>query len=94
MTRALVSLVVLVSLAPSLALAQDATTARDVTTPYPTLEALSIEWAIDGDDDADGRVTVRYREVGGSYRAGLPLFRVPAGSNEGFTWANRHAGSL
>jgi cysteine-rich repeat protein len=94
MTRVLVSLVVLFSLTPSLALAQDATTARDVTTPYPTLEAISIEWAIDGDDDADGRVTVRYREVGGSYRVGLPLFRVPAGSNEGFSWTNRHVGSL
>ncbi len=80
---------------PSAARAQDATTPGDVTTPHPTLEHVSIEWAIDGDADEDGRVTVRFREEGaGAWREGLPLVRVPAGSNEGHSWANRHAGSL
>lgn len=91
------SLVILLGalLAPGLAHAQDATTAGEVTTPHPTLEHISIEWAIDGDDDEDGVVAVRFREEGSSaWRDGLPLVRVPAGSNEGFAWGNRHAGSL
>jgi MYXO-CTERM domain-containing protein len=82
------------ALAP-LAAAQDATTAGAVTTPHPTLEHLSIEWAIDGDADEDGVVRVRFREQGASaWRDGMPLLRVPGGSNEGVSWANRHAGSL
>ncbi len=77
------------------AAAQAATTAGAVTTPNPTLEHVSIEWAITGDDDADGQVAVRFREQGATaWRDGLSLFRVPAGSNEGFSWNNRHAGSL
>ena len=81
--------------APSLAAAQNATTAGAVTTPHPTLEHLSVEWAIDGDADEDGVVAVRFREEGTSaWRDGMPLLRVPGGSNEGFTWANRHVGSV
>jgi len=75
--------------------AQDATVPGEVTVPHPTLENLSVEWAITGDADLDGVVTVRYREVGaGAFRTGLSLFRVPAGSNEGFSWSNRHSGSV
>ena len=29
-----------------------------------------------------------------TYRTGLPLRRIPAGSAEGFSWVNKHAGSL
>lgn len=80
---------------PTVAQAQNATTPGAITTPHPTLEHVSIEWAISGDDDGDGVVTVRFREEGSStWRVGHPLVRVPAGSNEGFSWANRHAGSL
>jgi cysteine-rich repeat protein len=80
---------------PAFALAADHTVSGEVTTPYPTLENLSIEWAITGDDDADGTVTVRFRQQGTTaWRDGLPLRRVPAGSNEGFSWTNKHAGSL
>jgi hypothetical protein len=50
--------------------AQDATAAGAVTAPYPTLQNVSIEWAITGDDDADGVVTVRYRR---QRSAALPL---------------------
>lgn len=86
-----VSLVLLASRAS----AQDATTPGVLTTPHPTLEHLSIEWAIDGDDDEDGAVSVRFRAAGTeAWRDAQPLFRVPAGSNAGHTWANRHAGSL
>jgi len=80
---------------PASALAADHTVAGEVTTPYPTLENLSIEWVITGDDDADGVVTVRFRQQGTSaWRDGLPLRRVPAGSSQGFAWSNKHAGSL
>jgi MYXO-CTERM domain-containing protein len=93
MTRALV--VALALSFATTAAAQDATTAGAVTTPHPTLEHISIDWAIEGDDDEDGVVTVRFREQGsGTWRVGHPLFRVPAGSNEGFSWTNRHSGSL
>lgn len=80
---------------PSIAFAQNATTPGAITTPHPTLEHISLEWSIDGDVDLDGQVTVRFREEGAStWREGLPLMRVPAGSNGSFSWANRHAGSL
>ncbi|MCK6592234.1 MAG: hypothetical protein L6Q76_32165, partial [Polyangiaceae bacterium] len=48
-----------------------------------------------GDDDADGVVAVRYRKQGdASFRDALPLLRVPAGTNQGLAWSNRHAGSI
>ncbi|RYD16984.1 MAG: right-handed parallel beta-helix repeat-containing protein [Lysobacteraceae bacterium] len=69
--------------------------AGEVTTPYPTFRHLSIEWAIDGDDDLDGVVSMRFRRVGDSaWRDGMPLRRTPAGGYGGFTWGNRHSGSL
>ena len=77
------------------ALADDATVAGDVTTPYPTLLNASIEWAITGDDNANGVVTVRYKKASDAdFRDGLPLFRIPGGTNQGGAWANKHAGSL
>src|SRR5512137_1758910 len=85
------------------AFAQNATTPGAVTTPYPTTQAIAIEWAITGDANNDGVVTVRYREAGASptvVKNGLPLIRVPAGSNDtgdfgsGNPWSNKHAGSL
>lgn len=88
----------LVSVTPFLfarvAAAADASVPGAITAPHPTLENLSLEWAIEGDDDADGVVAVRVREVGGVYRQAAPLRRVPAGSNQGFSWKNRHAGSV
>lgn len=87
--------IALSSLVASPALAQVATTAGAATSPHPTLENLSIVWPISGDDDEDGVVTVRYRAMGeASFREGLPLRRIPAGSNEGFDWPNQHAGSV
>ncbi len=81
--------------APALAVAADSTAPGEVSAPFPTLHAISIEWLIDGDDDGDATVTVRYRRQGEStYRDGLPLFRVPAGTGQGFSWQNRFAGSI
>ena len=82
-------------LLPLAASAADPTVAGLVTTPYPTFENLSLEWAITGDDDLDGVVTVRYRKQGATtWRTGLPLQRVPAGTAETFSWANKHSGSV
>jgi cysteine-rich repeat protein len=82
-------------LAPLSASAQDASVPGTPSAPHPTLEHLSIVWPVDGDADLDGVVTVRYRAVGeAAYRQGLPLFRVPAGTNEGFAWPSTHSGSL
>jgi len=73
------------------------TVAGAVSTPYPTVEHISIEWEIDGDNDEDGVVSVRYREVGtNSWQREMNLIRVPAGSTSpfNFSWTNKHSGSL
>ncbi len=86
------------------ALAQNATTPGAITTPYPTSQGIAIEWAITGDANANGVVTVRYRPNGAAttgWKTGMALVRVPAGTNTsgtfgsgGGTWSNKHAGSL
>jgi len=70
------------------------TTPGDASLPSPTLEHLTVEWLIDGDSNENGTVTVRWRESGGSWHEGTPLRRVPAGTVEGFAWANKHAGTV
>jgi len=72
----------------------EATTPGEATLPYPTLRHISVEWMIEGDSDLDGVVSVRYRAAGAAWHGGFPLRRVPAGSAEGFSWANKHSGSL
>ncbi len=75
--------------------ASDATVPGTISAPNPTTCGIALVWPFSGDDDGDGRVTVRYRPVGGTYAAGMPLFRVPAGStSDGVGWTSRHAGSL
>ncbi|MBL7698939.1 MAG: CocE/NonD family hydrolase [Chitinophagaceae bacterium] len=88
--------------------AQKATVAGELTSPYPTLENLSLEWPITGDDNLNGSVKIEYREKGSSeWLEGMPLRRVPADSNKlstnlgrtppgywGFRWINKHAGSI
>jgi hypothetical protein len=84
-----------VSILSSPAAAQNSTTPGEVSVPYPTLRNLAVEWAISGDDNLNGVVTVRYRQAGsGAWHQALPLKRIPAGSNEGFSWTNRHSGSI
>jgi hypothetical protein len=36
--------------------AADATTAGQATSTYPTFQNVSIEWPVEGDDDADEKV--------------------------------------
>src|SRR5687767_13752461 len=58
----------------------EATVPGAASLPSPTLRHLTLEWLIDGDTDLDGVVSVRYREVGGEWRLGLPLRRIPGGT--------------
>lgn len=73
----------------------NATTPGEPTLPSPTIHYLTILWPITGDADLDATVTVRFRTANsGTWRQGMPLFRVPAGGTQGFTWQDRFAGSL
>jgi hypothetical protein len=73
----------------------DGTVIGAVSSPYPTQRGISLEWAIGGDANTNGRVVVRYRKQGAAtWIEGMPLRRVPADANEGFSWKNRHSGSL
>jgi len=75
--------------------AQERTIPGAITTPFPTLKNLAIEWEIQGDDNLNGRVEVAYRVSGTKdWEEGMSLFRVPAGENIGFTWNNKHSGSI
>jgi hypothetical protein len=85
------------TLLPGSLFGADATVPVLLSFPNPTIENISALWLIDGDDDNDGVVTVRFRETGdASWQTGMPLQRVPAGTNptNGWTWPNRHAGSV
>ena len=76
-------------------LAQNSTTPGEITSPFPTVRNLAVEWKIQGDDNLNGIVAVRYREKGSTdWKEGMPLRRVPAGENIGFTWENKHSGSI
>jgi hypothetical protein len=73
----------------------NAVVAGAVSTPYPTIENLAVEWAYTGDANANSVVNVRYRKSGDTaWRNGMALRNVPAGSTEGFSWSNRHSGSI
>jgi hypothetical protein len=75
--------------------AQNKTIPVAITSPYPTLINLAVEWLIEGDDNQNGRVTVQFRQKGEkAWRHGMPLFRVPKGKNEGFSWSNKQSGSI
>lgn len=80
---------------PGRAQAQDATVAGTLTSPYPTVIHLSLEWRIQGDANFNATAGVEFRAVGETtWKTGMPLRRVAAGSNQGFTWPDKLAGSL
>jgi hypothetical protein len=79
--------------------AENATVPGEASAPYPTLTNLAVEWKIQGDDNLNGAVRVRYRASGeNEWREGMPLRRVPAGESQGtrpiFRWENKHSGSI
>ena len=100
--RLTIAAALLASLWSAQVAAQTSTTAGAITTPYPTTQGISIEWAIAGDSNNNGVVTVRYRPAGTTnWNTGMALFRVPAGSNDTGSfgsgngqWSNKHSGSL
>jgi hypothetical protein len=82
------------SMTPS-ALAANASVAGTITTPFPTMQNLSVQWTFTGDANANASVKVRYRARGETtWRTGMPLRRVTAGSSSGFSWTTRHSGSV
>ncbi len=75
--------------------AQDHTIPGEIRVPFPTIINLAVEWNIQGDDNLNGTVDLAYRKKGErSWTRGMPLFRVPAGENTGFSWSNKHSGSI
>jgi hypothetical protein len=79
--------------------AQNQTIPGEIITPYPTLINIGVEWIIQGDDNENGVVKVKFREKGSKeWREGMPFRRVPAGEkstgNAQFKWENKHAGSI
>ncbi|MFN8124811.1 MAG: right-handed parallel beta-helix repeat-containing protein, partial [Thermoleophilia bacterium] len=63
--------------------------------PFPTTTAITLLWPVRGDRDRDARVAVDVRPTGtGAWTRAMPLRRTPAGSLEGFSWPERHAGSV
>lgn len=74
--------------------AGDATAPGTVAVPHPTTCGISIEWPFTGDANGDARVSLRYRPAGGAWKAGMPLFRIPAGATDGVSWGDRHCGSI
>ncbi|MFC2076896.1 right-handed parallel beta-helix repeat-containing protein [candidate division KSB1 bacterium] len=104
LNRIMSSAIVLLLLTAGPAPAGNATIPGEITVPYPTITNLAVEWRIDGDDNLDSSVTVRYRRAGQSrWRTATPLFRVPGGGNTlmtsggkemTFPWDNKHSGSI
>lgn len=81
--------------AATASLTSDATVPGTVSFPFPTVSSLTIEWPFTGDLNANGRVTFRYRRAGETtWRQGMPLRRIKADSNAGFSWGDRHTGSM
>lgn len=67
-----------------------------LSAPHPTIEHVTLVWSVTGDADGDAQVLVRSRVLGTTtWRAGMPMRRVAAGSGDGgFAWPTRHAGSV
>lgn len=73
----------------------DAVVPGPVVAPYPTLHFVTLMWPFSGDANRDAAVAVRFREAGtATWLDAMPLRRVEPGSNAGFGWGGRFAGSL
>ncbi len=80
---------------PFCIIAGNATVPGEISVPYPTVTNLAIEWLIDGDDNLNCTVNVKFREKGASeWRNAMLLRRIPAGENLGFSWKNKCSGSI
>ncbi len=64
--------------------AQDAVTPGELIIEPPTLICLGFEWQFEGDENADSKVSVQYRQSGtAEWKAALPLFRGSYKTSEG-----------
>jgi len=64
------------SVSPSLA-ADDRTTPGQLIVEHPTLQNLGFEWPIEGDDNRNATVEVRFRQKGTEvWKTALPLLRI------------------
>ena len=74
---------------------QNATEPGEISTPHPTVANCAVEWQISGDVNGNCSVTVQYRQEGKTqWVDAMPLFRVPADENLGFSWSNKLSGSV
>ena len=88
-----VGLVLAVVLPGGQVIGADATVPGEVSTPCPTIRNLAVEWKIKGDDNLNGTVTVRFREIDKDvWQDAMPLRRVPAGQSRGTTPARSGPG--
>jgi hypothetical protein len=72
-----ITVVCLLSAALSAAPTSDSTQAGQFTIEHPTLRSLGFEWAIRGDANRNGAVSVAFRPVGQEvWRPALPLVRI------------------
>jgi hypothetical protein len=87
------------------AFAGNETVPGELTAPYPTITNLAVEWAIEGDDNLNATVSVKYRQVSetrelkdNQWHDAMPLIRVPAGESKTtkpiFKWTNKLSGSI
>lgn len=81
----------------------DKTVPGKLSAPYPTIHNLAIEWEIEGDDNLNGVVQIKYRKSGDSaWLKSMPLTRVPSMAFDAgplpkssiFRWKNKHSGSI
>jgi hypothetical protein len=80
-------------LAAAAARADDVLRVAATTVDRPTLHALGVQVLVTDDDDRDGRVEMRIREVGGAWRQAPPLFRVRPETVTGRVVPEQFAGS-
>src|SRR5689334_22432112 len=86
---------VMVSVCCSLAVADNVLHPGTPVLDRPTLITLGIQLPISGDDNFNGKVTVRYRKAGtATWIAALPLFRVHPESTPNWPVAPQFAGSI
>ena len=56
------------------------TVAGALSFPFPTINNISVEWLMTGDDNLNATVAVRYRRQGDTtWSTGMNLRRIPAG---------------
>jgi MYXO-CTERM domain-containing protein len=82
------------TLGEGVAFGQSTLEVGQATVDPPTVVSLGVQLLVTGDDDFDATVSVRYREPAGSWRDGLPLFRVHPEDSPELAIPAQFAGSI